>query len=88
MEPLSPRAQKEKPSVDLVHIADLPEGYPWGSPRGYRVTDDWRILDPDEKRLLLLPPPWQCEPVRRVWKGQFLALLHREIQEPVILELL
>jgi hypothetical protein len=74
----------------LEHTADVkdpPEGYPWGSSCGYQVTDDWWILAPDGKRLLMLPPPWQSYPVRRVWKGQFLALLHEELSEPVILEL-
>ena len=62
-------------------------GYPWESSRGYRVTNDWWILDWDRKRLLMLPPPWQSYPVRRVWKGKFLALLHGELSEPVILEM-
>ena len=71
-----------------IDIRDPPEGYPWASSRGCRVTDDWWILGPDGKRLLMLPPPWQCPvPVQRVWKGQFLALLHGELPEPVILEL-
>ena len=70
-----------------VGIEDPPEGYPWGSSRGYRVTDDWWIIGPDGKRLLMLPPPWQSYAVQRVWKGQFLALLHRGLSEAVILEL-
>ena len=37
--------------------------------------------------LLQLPPPWQSCAVLRVWKGQFLALLHGRLSEPVILEL-
>jgi len=32
-----------------VDIEDPPEGYPWGSSRGYRVTNDWWILGPDRK---------------------------------------
>ena len=71
----------------LVDMEDPPEGYPWGSSCGYRITDDWWILGPDGKRLLMLPPPWQSYPVQRVWKGRFLALLHAELPEPVILEL-
>ena len=71
--------------VDIEHP---PEGYPWASSLGYRVTDDWWILGPDGKRLLMLPPPWQYpRAVLRVWKGQFLALLHGKLPEPVILEL-
>jgi WD40 repeat protein len=70
--------------VDIEH---LPEGYPWRSSYGYQVTDDWWILGPDGKRLLMLPPAWQSYAVRRVWKGQFLALLHEGLSEPVILEM-
>ena len=70
-------------TVDIEHP---PEGYPWGSSRGYRVTEDWWILDPDGKRLLMLPPRWQSYELQRVWKGQLLALLHRGLSEPVILE--
>ena len=71
----------------LVDMEDPPEGYPWASSCSHRVTDDWWILGPDGKRLLMLPPPWQSYPVDRVWKGRFLALLHRELPEPVLLEL-
>ena len=70
--------------VDMEH---LPGGNPWGSSRGYRVTNDWWILGPDGKRFLMLPPPWRSYAVCRLWKGQFLALLHRGPSEPVILEL-
>jgi len=64
-----------------------PGGYPWGSYYGYQVTDDWWILGPDGKRLLMLPPPWQSDPVNRMWKEQFLALVHQGLSEPIILEL-
>ena len=70
-----------------VDIESPPEGYPWKSSRGYRVTKDWWILGPDGKRLLMLPPPWQSpKAVLRMWKGKFLALLHYGPSEPVILE--
>ena len=68
------------------HTVDV-EGYPWRPSHGYQVTTDWWILDPDGKRLLMLPPPWQSYPVHRVWNGRFLALLHSGLSEPVILEL-
>jgi len=64
-----------------------PPEYPWRSYHGYYVTDDWWICGPGEKRLLMLPPPWRSDLVRRMWKGRFLALLHRGLSEPVILEL-
>ena len=75
-----------KMSDPLVDMEHPPDGYPWGSSRGYRITDDWWILGPDGKRLLLLAPLWQSYPILRVWKGRFLALLHG-LPEPVILEL-
>ena len=81
---VSEEREMPEPLVDMTHP---PEGYPWVSSRGYRVTDDWWILSPGGKRLLLLPPPWQSFPVDRVWKGQFLALLHCGPPEAVILEL-
>ena len=77
-----------EPSSTEVGLEDPPAGYPWASSRGYRVTEDWWICGPDGKRLLMLPPHWQSNAVRRMWKGQFLALVHRELSEPVILELL
>jgi WD40 repeat protein len=70
-----------------VDVESPPEGYPWTSSHGYQVTKDWWILSPKGKRLLMLPPPWRSDTVRRVWKGKYLALLHRGLSEPVILEL-
>ena len=72
-----------EPLVDTGH---LPEGYPWRSPRGYRVTNDWWVLGPDGKRLLMLPP-WQSFATQRGWKERILALLHGGLSEPIILEL-
>ena len=69
-------------------IIDHPQTrHPWEPSRGYLVTKDWWILGPDGKLLLMLPPPWQSYAVSRIWKGQFLALLHGGLSEPVILEL-
>jgi len=71
-----------------VDVEDPPEGYPWASSHGYRVTKDWWVLGPDGKRLLVLPPSWQSHMAAlRVWKGRFLVLLHGGLPEPVILEL-
>ena len=70
-----------------VDVEDPPEGYPWASSRGYRVTDDWWILGPAGKRLLMLPPPWRRYAADRRWKWQFLTLLHLGLSEPVILDL-
>ena len=65
----------------------LPSGSPWTSSRGYKVTDDGWLIDPGGKRLLVFPPPWKSYPEKRVWNGQFLALLHGSLPQPVILEL-
>ena len=73
--------------ASVVDVEHPPEGYPWGSSRGYKTTDGGWILSPGGERLFLLPPPWRSHPVRRVWNGQFLALLHGALSEPVILEL-
>ena len=70
-----------------IYFEHLPEGHPSASSRGYRVTDDWWVLDPGGKRLLMLPPPWRSYMTQRVWKGHFLALLHGRLSEPVILDL-
>jgi len=75
---------EQRNGVDVEAVG----GYPWTSSRGYQITDDWWIVDPDGKRLLMLPSPWQSHEVkRRVWKGEFLALLHSELPKAVILEL-
>ena len=75
---------REAPIVDGKH---LPEGYPWGSSRGYQTTNYGWVLGPDGKRLLMLAPHWQSYPVRQLWNGRFLALLHDILPGPVILEL-
>ena len=63
-------------------------GCPWGSSRGYRVTDEGWILGAEKKRLLMLPPLWQSRSrLDRVWNEKFLALLQGELPEVVILEL-
>ena len=65
-----------------------PWGSPWASSCGYRVADDGWILDAGGKQVLMLPPLWQSTlKGDRVWNGKFLALLHVELPEVVILEL-
>jgi len=61
--------------------------YPQGSSHGYQVTDDWWVLGPDGKRLLMLPPPWASDLVHWMWNGQYLVLLHCGLSEPIILDL-
>ncbi|KAF9644716.1 hypothetical protein BDM02DRAFT_876650 [Thelephora ganbajun] len=61
---------------------------PWLSSRGYQIMDDGWILGVSGKRLLWLPPLWRpSDATCRVWSGRFLALLHRQLPEAVILEL-
>ena len=68
-------------------IERLPSGSPWTSSRGYKVVNDGWLIDPDGKRLFVLPPTWRSNPEQRVWNGQFLALLHGALPQPVILDL-
>ena len=75
---------------DRIPIGDIEYGQwgcPYGSSSGYRITDDGWIITPSRKRLLMLPPHWHPEMIRRVWNGKFLALLHGALPEAVILEL-
>ena len=83
----STNSQTGYKTLTAVGIEDSPEGYPWVSSCGHQVTNDWWILGPDRKRLLMLPPPWRSHTVHRVWKGQFLVLLHCGLPEAVILDL-
>lgn len=62
-------------------------GFPWRSPLGYEVTTDGWVLSPGGKRLLWLPDHWRSDETYRAWGGQFIGLLHRGLQEAVILEL-
>ena len=65
-----------------------PGGFPWRSPHGYKVAEDGWILGSRGKQLLWLPPHWRSDETNRVWCGRFLALLHPELSEVVVLELL
>ena len=73
----------------LEHIRSSSGIPPWQSPHGHQVTDNKWIISSGGKQLLMLPHHWQpSEGVHRIWGGQFLALLHNELHEVVILELL
>ena len=66
-----------------------PQGlFPFHSSRGYGVTDDGWVLSPARERLLWLPQRWRSTWTDRTWGGRFLALLHRELSDVVILEFL
>ncbi|KAF9642638.1 WD40 repeat-like protein [Thelephora ganbajun] len=71
----------------LESSAGTPGWFPWGSPRGYQVTDDGWVLSPSGKQLLWLPPSWRFDRDDIMWSGRFLALLGSKLPEPVILEL-
>jgi hypothetical protein len=79
---------------DLLKLEPLgptryqPERCPWEPSHGYKITDDGWVLSSSGKQLLWLPPHWQSYKTNREWSGQFLALLHHELPEAVILELL
>ena len=59
---------------------------PWKS-HGFEVTEDGWVICPDGKRLFMLPPPWRSKGNQRIWHGQFLALLHATLPQPIILDL-
>ena len=75
-------------SLKCPNSSEVPSGrLPWQSSCGYQVTDDGWILSSSGKQLLWLPHHWRSDEKNRMWSGQFLALLHRELSEVVILEL-
>lgn len=77
-------------NITVTPAADIEGGLwgcPWGTSGGYQITSDGWVLGVGGKRLLMLPPPWHSYAEKRVWNGQFLALLHGTLPEPVILEL-
>jgi len=61
---------------------------PWHSSCGYQVTDNGWVLSPGGKLLLWLPHQWRSVRFERKWSGNFLAIFHMGLPEPVILELL
>ena len=67
-----------------------PEESPWESSNGYQVIGNQWILNPSGKRLFWLPPHWRSNEenlISRIWSGHFLALLHSELPEVVILDM-
>ena len=74
-------------STHAREVEGEPLKLPWGPPCGYQATKDGWILGPGGKRLFLLPLPLRSHAVVQVWKGQYLALLHSSLSEPVILKL-
>ena len=68
-----------------VDIHQEKYGCPYTS-SDYQVTHDGWVLGSNKERLLILPPLWRSDMLWRMWNGQFLALLHGVLPEPVILE--
>ncbi|KAF9642731.1 hypothetical protein BDM02DRAFT_3124209 [Thelephora ganbajun] len=80
----------ESDVTKLEHLkpSTHPSGaFPRQSSCGYGVTNGGWVLNPSRKRLLWLPPSRRLNRRNRIWNGRFLALLERELLEPVILEL-
>ena len=78
--------------VRLEHLGPAispPDGFPWRPYHGYELTDDGWILDYGSgERRFWLPARWRSKYGEdRMWCGRFLALLHSELPEAVILEL-
>ena len=63
------------------------EGRPWKPSLDYGFTGGEWILGSSEKRILWLPPHRWSSEILRAWGGRFLAILHRELLEVVVLEL-
>ena len=73
--------------LDCLDATARPQGgFPWDSSQGYEVTEDGWILSPTKKRLLWLPHRWRSSERFRTWRGQFLGLWDRGLQEVVVLE--
>jgi len=53
-----------------------------------KTTDDGWVLNSNGKRLLWLPPHWRVDDMDKVWSARFLAFLHHQLPEAVILEVL
>ena len=74
--------------LEYLHSTECPPGgFLWDPSHGYQVMDDGWILSSSRKRLLWLPPHWQGDKKVRRWSGNFLALLHGDLPEAVILEI-
>ena len=84
--------EDSKSNVTLLEhpiLCVYPSGVaPWKSSHGYNVMGNGWILSSNGKRLLWLPPHWRTSKQHTRWGGQFLTLLHCELPEVVILELL
>ena len=84
--------EDSKSNVTLLEhpiLCVYPSGVaPWKSSHGYNVMGNGWILSSNGKRLLWLPPHWRTSKQYMRWSGQFLTLLHCELPEAVILELL
>ena len=77
-------------AAELEHLESTthpPDGFPRQPPRGYAATGSRWVLGSSGKRLLWLPPHWRSDGWNWMWGGRFLALIDRELPEPVILEL-
>jgi hypothetical protein len=82
------RSDDTVPEQEYLRRVEPRGEFPWQSSRGHQVTDDGWIITSRGERLLWLPHHWRSGKTARRWKGNHLALLHGELPEPVVLELL
>ena len=82
-------AEGDVGSATIIDIGEEQWGCPHKSFRGYRIAGGGWVFGPNQKRLLILPPLWRAQLRRddRKWNGQFLALLHGGLPEPVVIDL-
>jgi hypothetical protein len=67
---------------------DPSEEYPWRSTYGYKLINSGWILSPSGKQLLWAPYCWRLDKYgKKRWLGHYLALLHEELPEAIILDL-
>jgi hypothetical protein len=72
---------------NVIRNVEGPPIFPWESLCDYGIGYQRWVLSPSEKLLLWLPPLWRPRGRNIVWRGQFLALLHPELPQFVVLEL-
>ena len=78
---------QDRTSSFLEPTCYLPKGWP-DIPCHYMVWGTSWVVNSNGEKLIWLPPHWQSNGLTRKWDGQFLALLHSELTEAVILEML
>lgn len=73
------------PTLEPLDSRQHQRGTPWRPTRDYRMTDDGWILSASGKRMLWLPPHLQSDGINVGWGGQYLGLLHSELEQAIVL---